>query len=574
MDLNTKAYELAKELKNNRLITLSSNGLCVTYDRLNNNELSIYYGKIALEAARKRKDTFSLSYILGNLSEFHYEEGNFNQSTIYNDEVINLAKKSNDCRLFAQGYQQHGMLQYAKNDLEQALSSFEKSMEQSDICNDEYLVSVNLFWKSKVQLEKNNYVLAKDLYDRSHSMLKKIGGEEFHLENPIVEFDILFNLGKKNEAVNTLLDGLARSRNSKQINNEVIYLNKLGTYYQDKKDFEKAYQYAEESKKLQDSISNFNKAISMLELERKYNLEKKDVEVQLLQEQKNKDAQIIKSRSYFIIAVTLFAMLVGAIAFFTWLSLKKEAKYNSQLEQEVYKRTEELQHSNEMLVNSNQELERFAYISSHDLKEPLKNINSFTKLIKKESQSSNNTKMTEYANILENCSIQLDTLVSDILDYSMVKSDLRIQNIDLNHIISQLKSDLDKSINISNATIDVDKLPTIKTDKSSIYRIFKNLIENGIKYNSNDNPNIKISVSENTDEVRLVFADNGIGIAKKYHEEIFTMFKRLHNKENYTGSGIGLSTVKAIIERLKGTIKVISEPNHGSKFIVTLPKLN
>jgi len=239
----------------------------------------------------------------------------------------------------------------------------------------------------------------------------------------------------------------------------------------------------------------------------------------------------------------------------------------------VKERTKELEQSNAMLHSSNQELERFAYISSHDLKEPLKNMISFTKLIKSESEKQDLRKITEYANILENCSNQLNTLVSDILDYSIVKSNIKMQDVNLNTIVDQLQSDLKDTIKSKNAIITTNKLPNIISDKSKMYQAFKNIIENGIKYNKSESPMVNISSEECNENWKIKFADNGIGIDPKYQDQIFMMFKRLHNKDEYPGSGIGLSAVKTIINKLNGEITVNSKQAHGSEFTITIPKV-
>lgn len=573
LNLNAKSYELAQELESVYLTCVSSNAFCVIYDRLNNIELSIYYGKIALEAAKELKDTMKVGYILSNLSEFHFEEGNYEESALYSNQVLELAKEANDCNLLSVGNLYSGKLDLVKKDFIKAKNSFDEALFQADQCNDEYIASLGYYWLSQIAYAQQDYSKAIDHIEKSNVVLEKIGGIELHLENYLAKAEILIKLDKHKQAQQVLKEGLAISKESKQIEHEVKYLDELANINKLRKEYTLAFNYIDQSKILKDSIEDFNKAISMLELERKYNLEKKEVEVQLLQEQKQKDAQIIKSRSYFIIASTLFAALIGVIAFFTQRNLRKEEKYNSELESNVKKRTLELEQSNKMLHESNEELERFAYISSHDLKQPLKNILSFTNLIKEESIKANHPKITEYSTILENCSGQLNTLVSDILDYSLVKNNIEMRNVDLNEIVEQLKSDLDETIKSKNAIITNDHLPNIKSDKSQMYQAFKNIIENGIKYNNSDIPKVNISTEENDGSLKIKFHDNGIGIDPKYHEHIFQMFNRLHNKDEYPGSGIGLSAVKTIANKLNGEVIVESNLEEGSEFTLILPKV-
>ena len=572
INLNLKSYDIANEIKSISHISSASNGLSIGYDRVNDYDKSISYGRIALESAQKMRDTTSITYILTNLSELHFNESNFEKAKKYIVQAIDLGRQTDDCKLLSLTHLELGKLQFQEGEFNKSEVNLNTALAYSKECQDDYIPSLVFRKLSQINLKNNKLNIANSQIDKSTLTLKNMG-EEYNLyENYLVKAQILNSLKRDTEAISPLLEGLALAKKNINLDFQNQYLERLIKIYSSQGDYSTALEYSTDRHIIQDSIATLNKAVSLLELEKKYNIEKKEVEVKLLTEQQNKNEQTIKSRNYLVVASTLFAALIGSIAFFTFLSLRRNADYSAKLEQEVGERTKELQTSNSMLVKSNQELERFAYISSHDLKEPLKNINSFTKLIKKESLETENTKINEYACILENCSNQLNTLVSDILDYSMVKNDLKIQNVDLNHIVGQLNADLDKTLRSNNAVIVTDNLPTIKTDKSSIYRVFKNLIENGIKYNDSSQPTINIRTEEANDELKLVFADNGIGIDNKHHEEIFMMFKRLHNKDNYAGSGIGLSTVKAIIEKLKGTIGIKSEPNVGSEFIITLPK--
>lgn len=573
LTLNTRAYNIGEELNSISNITSSSNELSIIYEQINDIEQSIHFAMIALDGARKMKDTLFTGFMLSNLAKCHLEVGNFSKAHLYKDEIIDLAKISNNCELLTEGHFISGKLQFEEKNLVSSLNSYNQSIEEAEKCNDQYFVSFSFIGVSEVHYQNGDFLLAKKFIDKANDIFEKTGDLDSHGENYLLESDILFSLGQNPEAVAALMSGLAYAQKNQNLDFEKKYLDRLSKYNKEKGDFKNAIYYSEQSNEVQKKLSDQNKAVVMLELERKYNIEKKDVELQLLQEQNSKDAQIIKSRSYFILASTLFALLVGVIAWFTWLNLRKEAKHNAQLETKVTARTQELQQSNEMLHTSNQELERFAYISSHDLKEPLKNMISFTKLIKKEATKLELPKISEYSDILENCSYQLNTLVSDILDYSMVKSDLKIQNVDLNSIVDQLQSDLKDTIKSKNAIIASDKLPNIKSDKSKMYQAFKNIIENGIKYNKSEVPQVKISSEELAASWKIKFQDNGVGIDPKYHEQIFVMFKRLHNRDEFPGSGIGLSAAKTIIDKLNGAISVQSFENQGSQFTIILPKL-
>jgi light-regulated signal transduction histidine kinase (bacteriophytochrome) len=268
----------------------------------------------------------------------------------------------------------------------------------------------------------------------------------------------------------------------------------------------------------------------------------------------------LNNRNLIAILSVLLGLLISG--FFIYTKWRYQKKTNSILAQK-----------NKELLNSNQALERFAFASSHDLREPLNNINSFTGLILKDAIANNNTKHINYATVIKNSCDNLDGLIRGVLNYSQLKSSNTIVNVDLNQILDQVKSDLALVIKNKQVKIQSSKLPMIKSDKTKIYQVFKNIIENGIKYNTSATPIINISFQEKDADWIFSFKDNGIGIEKKYHEVIFQMFKRLHNKEEYQGSGIGLASIKSFIDGLKGSIKVNSELDEGSEFVIRLPKI-
>jgi signal transduction histidine kinase len=325
-------------------------------------------------------------------------------------------------------------------------------------------------------------------------------------------------------------------------------------------DFKQALNYAQFHKTTEANI--FNNAISKSVSENQ-TLYEAGLQKSELLAQKNelliKEKQL-NNRSFIAVLSVLLGLLISG--FFIYTKWRYQKKTNSILAQK-----------NKELLNSNQALERFAFDSSHDLREPLNNINSFTGLILKDAIANNNTKHINYATVIKNSCDNLDRLIRGVLNYSKLKSSNTIVNVDLNQILDQVKSDLVLVIKNKHVKIESSNLPIIKSDKTKIYQVFKNIIENGIKYNTSTAPIINISYQEKDAYWIFSFKDNGIGIKKEYHEVIFQMFKRLHNKEEYQGSGIGLASIKSFIDGLKGSITVNSELGEGSEFVIRLPKI-
>lgn len=230
----------------------------------------------------------------------------------------------------------------------------------------------------------------------------------------------------------------------------------------------------------------------------------------------------------------------------------------------------------EEMEQTNKELEQFAYVASHDLQEPLRMITSFLTQLDKKYQHIIDEKGKQYIHFAVDGAKRMRQIILDLLEYSRVgRTDDSTELVNLNVLINEILGLYKNRIEEVGATISVDEMPTIKTVKTPIRQVFQNLISNSLKYIKNDTPpHIQITVTENNLNWQFEVSDNGIGIEESYFDKIFGLFQRLHNKEEFAGTGIGLSITKKIIENWGGTIKLSSELNKGTTFYFTIPKLN
>jgi signal transduction histidine kinase len=221
----------------------------------------------------------------------------------------------------------------------------------------------------------------------------------------------------------------------------------------------------------------------------------------------------------------------------------------------------------------NQELERFAYIASHDLKTPIRTIVSFLDLIKKKIEKQEYDNLAYYIDFAHKGGVQMNRLVSEILEFSKLNMsyELELENIDLNQLLSNIKEQLDSFIREKKGIVLAENLPIIRSNSLLVNILFQNLIENGLKYNSSEQPIVKISAKEMVNGVELSFEDNGIGINEAFHDKIFQLFTRLHTEKEFSGSGMGLAISHKIVEKIGGKINLVSKENEGTTFIVFLP---
>lgn len=280
--------------------------------------------------------------------------------------------------------------------------------------------------------------------------------------------------------------------------------------------------------------------------------------------------------------------LVSTIASFMFLSIfyyenqnlieKLEANQEAlELKNNAYaQQTKQLEKVQERLKFSNRELEQYAYVTSHDLKQPIRTINGFANLLKRDLVKKEvlDDENTEYLNLIIKSSNNMQQLVTDLLAYAKLSAEEEVlfQELPLDDVLDNVLTNLQNQINSNKVTIERTQLPTLKVLPVKIHQVFQNIISNAIKFKKKQVPlTLKIRSQLKGAYWEFSIEDNGIGIEQKHQENIFALFRKLHSETEYSGSGIGLSTCQRIIQMHKGDIWVESEKGIGTKFIFTLP---
>ncbi len=248
------------------------------------------------------------------------------------------------------------------------------------------------------------------------------------------------------------------------------------------------------------------------------------------------------------------------------LVVSHDVTQRKQLEEELKATVKELRHSNE-------ELRQFAYVASHDLQEPLRTITSFTQLIERRYKDKLDSDADEFIEYIVDAAKRMQTLINDLLNYSRVATKKKeIELIDIEEVFNSVLNNLNTAIYENDAEITHENLPKIMAEPGQMIQLFQNLIGNAIKFRKPEIPP-KIHIKAHKDKNEYIFsvADNGIGMEPQYAERIFTIFQRLHTKEEYEGTGIGLAISKRVIELHGGQIWVESELGKGSTFYFTIP---
>jgi PAS domain S-box-containing protein len=274
----------------------------------------------------------------------------------------------------------------------------------------------------------------------------------------------------------------------------------------------------------------------------------------------------------------------GYVGMFHDITLHEDAK--TSLEKQVTERTKELQSTNRDLIKSNNDLEQFAYVTSHDLQEPIRKILTFAELLERDLEDTEKAK--NYLGKISDSAGRMMTLVKGLLNYSRLsKKESSFGLVNLNEVFSSVRMDLELVIQEKCAIIKTEDLPSIEAIPLQMIQLFYNLLGNALKFSSaerqpqiclacksvNESDYSRFSLDENRGYYELIFKDNGIGFSPQYSDKIFAIFQRLHDKNSYPGAGIGLALCKNIVLNHHGVIYAKGEEEKGAEFHIILPAL-
>ena len=304
------------------------------------------------------------------------------------------------------------------------------------------------------------------------------------------------------------------------------------------------------------------------------------------------NATVVSSKNLTISFFTSLVLVVG-VFMLALVNIRNQSQreqemeaQNDRLKRAVDERTKELSLFSDELSRSNRELEDFAFVASHDLQEPLRKIMAFGERL--ETQSENlSDKQRDFLKRMRSAAGRMSVLISDLLEFSRITTRGKpFQSVDLNIVVQDCIDDLQVLIEESNCSINVETLPSIVADPTQMQQLLFNLIANAIKFSQNESQpavNISVETVEQPEAIdiagltgwfRLTVTDNGIGFEQEYANKIFAPFQRLHSRDSFKGTGIGLAICRRIVERHNGTIDAQGETDKGAVFSVTLPTDN
>ncbi|HHM21018.1 MAG TPA: tetratricopeptide repeat protein [Bacteroidetes bacterium] len=554
--------------------------LAEAYRRIGNNELAYEYHLSGLHIYTENKDTVNIARSLYNIGSIFFYQDNYETALEYYQKTLDICTAA---KLERHIFSCLSALGSTYNRIRQT----EKSLEYNRRA---YELGKRLKLKAGLAYAIMNLganYAAIDQTDKALELYREALDINRQTNDAWGECGTLRIIGealmKKREYDKSIehLTAAKELAEKKGFRPRLLEINRtLASYYEMTANYKLMAKYLEKYAILKDTLANEATLQKMSESKTRYEILQKEKELAL------KDAEFITQQRTFLLVG------MGILSIFIWLLYrqnrlrKKTNLLLAEKNKEIEKQNEELasaytlqketnkkiKEQNRQLEQSNIELKRFAFITSHDLKEPLRSIGSYANLLQRRYKDQLDNDANEFLEYITSSTKRLYSLLNDVLNYSKLDFNKNEKKLtDVREALEIANENLRNKIKTKNAIISIGQLPKITADKLHLVQLFQNLIDNSLKYSEKEKPEVKIESKEKDGYYEFSVKDNGIGIDPDYQQKIFEMFKRLHTRDKYEGSGIGLAICKKIVQEYGGDIWVESSAGRGSTFYFTFP---
>lgn len=527
-EAQNKALSIYSKLKDTTQVARLEYGIGNNFFYQNQYELSLQHFQNALKLLIAVENEGGIQRTYSAIGSVYENLGNYPKALEFVSLALEMAKKSNDKAGVAWTLLNIGSI-------------------QSNIGEDANALK-NLSLANKMSIELEDELLEM-------STLRSLG-------------TLYYKMGIPSKAIQAYDKSLEISFKNNYRGDLVELYKEFAEVYFEVQDYPKYQKYINKHLSLKDSIFSEQLIEDLSSLKKDFEKERmqKEKEIQLLK--KDKELDEFRYNSKF--RITLLICVIGLLGLWLLLVRHKGAKEKNLI---LAQKNEEILQQNKSLDKSNRDLEQYAYIISHDLKEPLRSISGFTRLLERKLSGTLDESSIEYMTFIKKGANQMHHLLNDILEYSKIKNDSKNQEqVSVNLLLEEVLASFQHQITASNTVVHIGDMPSVLFNKSQLYQVFQNLIGNAIKFrNTEKKTQIDVKYYQENQKHYFSVTDNGIGISEEFKQKIFVAFQRLHNRGEFEGSGIGLATCKKIIEENGGSIEVNSTEGQGSTFYFLLP---
>jgi len=528
LEYGTKTVELSRKLKDNEKEFIGLNAIAVYHGTKYDFKMAMLYFRNALDKGDEIGYRYGIAYCLINIATIYANLFNYNEALERYTKVLNEFEDVLDDSTGLIIMNNVGNIYFTVGKSEEALEYFMRSLSIAESIQYDEMKAHTMAIISRTLVAQKKYEEALEYAFQSEALIDKTGSREGKQINYITLGNIYYKLENFDLAMKYVGKGIVASKQVKDSVSEIKGYRLMSNIMRKKGNFEKALDYQIIYSQAQEKYAMDQRNRQIIDIEIRYDIQQKEKEIKLLR--KYKDAIAIQH--------------------------------------------EKIVEQNEKLKSVNNDLMQFAYAVSHDLKEPLRMIGSYSQLIERRYAPQLDESSEEFFKYVNEGVGRMTRLLDDLLKYAVIgkADDGDWEEVALNEVLDVTQFSLKLVIEESDAIITSNELPRVLTNRSYITQLFQNLISNAVKFRKTGvQPRIEIQYNKINGHHQISFRDNGIGIPADALGRIFVVFQRLHKRNTYSGTGIGLSICMKIIERLGGSITVESEEGIGSIFTVALP---
>lgn len=562
--------------------------LAKIYQSIGNNELAFEYHFKALQIREELEDRKSIAFSLYQIGGVHFYQLNYHKAIEYYEKCLEVAEEIDHKVLKLTSFGAIGGAYSRMNQRELSLEYNLKAYNLSMAIENQPQLSYITFNLGDNYQTLEKYDKALEYFIQSHERNIKNKDQWGHISSTKKIGEIYIALGDSKKGLEYLRESLVLAQNLGARPIMLDVYKSLATSLDKLEEYKEANMYYRNFSSLKDSLRNEVTLQKMSDTKMQYEITKKEKDIL------KRDSELQNTYRNFLI-VGLFALIV--ILWQLYSKYKSQTEHNEiqteknyQIQQQnvelekahlkqietnqLLKEQNDQSHiQNKKLEHKNDELQRFAYIASHDLKEPLRNIGSFATLLKRRFKGQLGEDADEYIHFITTNVSRMYDLLHEVLMYSKLENEeIYEELVSLNEVVDTVIETMRGKIMEHNVDVAVSTLPDVKGHRSHLIQLFQNLVSNSIKYTNQANPKVEIGMKEGFQGNDLVYfvKDNGIGIDMEFKERVFEIFKRLHGKDEFEGTGVGLAICKKIVNQNNGEIWVESDIGNGATFYFTL----
>lgn len=521
-----------------------------------------------------KEESFLKALMLGNIGTAYHKDSDNTRGIPYYEEAIAMADRIGNKVIPSVFVDELARARMEEGDLEGAERDIIRILPLHDEIGDFESKTETLQTYAEVKIAQKDYSAAKRYALEAYQIANGRDFARNEAQSLMRLAEAYYGLEQLDSAKWCAIEALQKSKNGDYPIIRADIMDFLQQFFAQENNFAEAYRYARDYIELQEENRDETKQRIADDLEARYQNKQRIAEIDRL----NLEKSTQQRRIYGLLG--LVALILVVLAGMIYLSRQKAKATNA-----LHQKNEELRQAEERLYDKNLELERyiesnlqlenFAHLASHDLREPMRNIVSFSQLLQRSAEERLTERELEFLSFIVHGTERIDGLVKDLLAYSTVSnSPLTITRVALSTLLSDVQEDLQQMFKETGANIRYENLPKhINADRSRLYQLFQNLLSNAVRYQRPEaTPEIVITAEEQPGQFIFRVADNGIGIDPAYYEQIFVLFKSLENKTIQGSSGIGLATAKRVVEDHHGRIWVEQNKPFGSVFRFTISR--